>query len=393
MLCVVEVVMKRLFILFLLLPAHAYAIDFSKALEEFKVRSRQVLDTTTRAAGNAAVVVIDASEKAATNLQQINRNQTSSANTNACQTCGITDPAEIPERKQTQVSPAGIWADTRQHTVNNSRVQIFGRAPIDTTWVFVDIKHNKTGQTYTYYFTTNRGEFAYEIGLRYGPGEYQLRFAHQNTPQKYSSYTYFADKSVINNDENTSAFSLPSNEVQSDHPQMIALAQAITKNKTNDRDRSQAIHTWVTKNIAYDVETYFAGTYRTNYPTDAISVLKNGKSICQGYSSVIAALHRAIGIPAKIVTGITINITDSDENVNPIWESALKNKTYGEHAWNEVLIDGKWEVLDATWDSGYVNFETKQFKFKNPEKDGYKYLFPKLDSFSRDHRKLSETND
>lgn len=60
------------------------------------------------------------------------------------------------------------------------------------------------------------------------------------------------------------------------------------------------------------------------------------KGICYDYSSTLAGILRSNNIPTKVVMGFAPEIDTL-------------------HAWNEILVDGKWVVVDTTYDSAYAN--------------------------------------
>ena len=60
------------------------------------------------------------------------------------------------------------------------------------------------------------------------------------------------------------------------------------------------------------------------------SVLSEQKGICYDYAAVLASLLREAGLPAKLVMGYR---EDMDAY----------------HAWNQVLADGRWITVDATY--------------------------------------------
>ena len=61
----------------------------------------------------------------------------------------------------------------------------------------------------------------------------------------------------------------------------------------------------------------------------------------------MAALCRAEGIPCNVVTGYALGVSGdtkwTDENIATDEQN---------HAWNEVYVDGRWVIVDTTWDSG-----------------------------------------
>jgi transglutaminase/protease-like cytokinesis protein 3 len=66
-------------------------------------------------------------------------------------------------------------------------------------------------------------------------------------------------------------------------------------------------------------------------------------------------LLKELGVECRIVTGTGTNNQGEDEY----------------HAWNEVLVDGEYYNIDATWDAGKENYQyflIKDEEFVNHEK-------------------------
>jgi len=102
--------------------------------------------------------------------------------------------------------------------------------------------------------------------------------------------------------------------------------------------RLKAVHDWVADRIAYDAESYLAGRYP---PQDARTVFSTRLSVCAGYANLFEALARAAGLDVRYVAG------DARTRGNDLSGQG--------HAWNAARIDGKWYLLDATWDSGFLS--------------------------------------
>ncbi|KAB2950840.1 transglutaminase domain-containing protein [Heliorestis acidaminivorans] len=156
------------------------------------------------------------------------------------------------------------------------------------------------------------------------------------------------------------------------------LAISITEGLSNDAEKSKAIHDWVASNISYDVHTYFSGNLK-DHSYSALETLNRGTSICAGYANLNAALHKAVGIPVKVVSGVARGYGLQDKE----WHEIDLNQS--NHAWNEVYIDGRWVVQDPTWNAGYVTMDG-EFVFSL----NHKYYDPDPLVFSEDHRKLRE---
>jgi hypothetical protein len=74
---------------------------------------------------------------------------------------------------------------------------------------------------------------------------------------------------------------------------------------------------------------------------NALDVLVARKGDCTEHTALFTALARAAGVPARTVSGLMY----MGDGV----------KAFGGHAWNEVVIDGKWVPVDATWDQTEVD--------------------------------------
>jgi hypothetical protein len=167
--------------------------------------------------------------------------------------------------------------------------------------------------------------------LSQGPGLYLIEI--QVAQPGESTFTQLNEMKITNH---TTVYTSPSKAVQSDAPEIVALANSITDGMTDDLTKAKAIHDWVATHITYD----FLPDHTPNLLTitDAVGVLKAGKSICYGYSNLYAALARASGLTVRVVG------------------SAI-------HAWNEVLIADQWTSVDTTWDATPVGTPANETYF------------------------------
>lgn len=119
-----------------------------------------------------------------------------------------------------------------------------------------------------------------------------------------------------------------------------ALASALTLDLNTQRQKANAIYNWVTRNIAYDPD----GMWRMSSSDEDIVVktLRTGKAVCSGYAALFSELCKAAGMQAVTIDGYAKDwMTDNgDEQYIP------------RHEWSAVKIDGKWELVDATWGAG-----------------------------------------
>jgi hypothetical protein len=121
------------------------------------------------------------------------------------------------------------------------------------------------------------------------------------------------------------------------------LAGRLTRGLDSDSAKAVAIHSWITYNIKYDVKKWQRFDYE-RIPVKGI--LRRRKAICVGYSDLFTELCGYAGLKSVQVPGYTknINVDISD------------NFYLDDHMWNAVLIDGRWKLVDATWDAGYIKY-------------------------------------
>lgn len=139
------------------------------------------------------------------------------------------------------------------------------------------------------------------------------------------------------------------------------LAQKIETDFDSDYDRARAIYSWIAFNIKYDYNAYLnpPRTQSFSYRNEAEKQRKikelndnmlekaftSQKAVCEGFTLLYQHLAALVGIKSEIIRG------DSKVRLADI---GRKNTT-SNHAWNTVLIDGKWRLVDVTWGQGYYD--------------------------------------
>lgn len=122
-----------------------------------------------------------------------------------------------------------------------------------------------------------------------------------------------------------------------------ALAEALGTIAASDEEKVRAVYIWLTKNIAYDADSFFSGRRAV---TDAAGVFRTGKSVCQGYSELFVDLCQRLGLEeVALISGYA-----KAYSYSPGQRFRDSN-----HAWNAVRIDGRWRLFDATWGAGHVD--------------------------------------
>ena len=139
-------------------------------------------------------------------------------------------------------------------------------------------------------------------------------------------------------DEMLHAFLQPSRYVETS-PEIWRLALDITSEATEVFAAARTHH------AATSIENWTYAPNTTTASTHVSEVLESKRGVCQDFAHLMIALCRAIGIPARYVSGYLYNATDSN------FRGAQAS-----HAWCEVFIPGHgWYGLDPTnntWAAG-----------------------------------------
>lgn len=109
--------------------------------------------------------------------------------------------------------------------------------------------------------------------------------------------------------------------------------------KKSDYDKIKAIYNWVAENIYYDKPLY-NNMKKNKQALDVVSgdpkvIYERRYAVCGGYTAFTVALLRAVGIPAKGISGVV----NSDSKFGHGWTQAWVSK------------DKRWLIMDTTWGS------------------------------------------
>lgn len=161
-----------------------------------------------------------------------------------------------------------------------------------------------------------------------------------------------------------------------------SLAQKLTSSYVTDLEKLRSIFRWITENIAYRTKNV-VGSRKMKYDVEeedslsrslneriAIEVLKKKEAVCDGYARLFKTLCDYAGLRSEIITGYARSNMDR-----------MGSQFKSNHRWNAVFLDSSWHLLDATWASGYITFNTDQFI---KAYDNYYFMTPP-EQFIRDH--------
>lgn len=127
-----------------------------------------------------------------------------------------------------------------------------------------------------------------------------------------------------------------------------SILSSIIRPYMNDHEKVKTVHDYIIKNGQYDTQLKLYSEY---------NLLKDGKSVCNGYALLTYDMLKKLGIPVKLVSGT------SDSN-QP-------------HIWNLVKLGDYWFHLDTTWDDPVPD---------KKETVSYNYYLLTDDEISKDHK-------
>jgi transglutaminase-like putative cysteine protease len=133
------------------------------------------------------------------------------------------------------------------------------------------------------------------------------------------------------------------------------LAYNLTEPFTYETEKARAIFTWLHHNIQYDAQSFFAGTVK---PATPESTLSSGLAVCEGYAGLFVYLAEKSGLQVYKVSGHGKGFGYRD-----LAPGEPTPKMSSNHAWNCVLMDGEWRLIDATWGAGALNGSTYEQRF------------------------------
>lgn len=252
----------------------------------------------------------------------------------------------IPEKPLPNISKPEIQTQTQNHAqiLDSQKYKITEKLTLKNTGTensykqiaiipkFHDI------DPYQYILEERISPSNYEITTDKHGNEY-LNYAFDNLAPKESRTIDLEYKIKINHikfnlsqcqGKSIGQYLSPDQHIESNNPQITALAQKITQNSENQCQASESIYNWISNNITYP--QYFPQAH------GALWALQNKQGDCTEFSDLFIALNRASDIPARFVEGLAYTSNTITES------SQLK------HDWSEVYLPNiGWVPVDSTW--------------------------------------------
>ncbi|KAF8633420.1 hypothetical protein AX17_004591 [Amanita inopinata Kibby_2008] len=124
------------------------------------------------------------------------------------------------------------------------------------------------------------------------------------------------------------------------------LAYDLTSPFDTETEKARAIFTWLHHNIAYDAVSFLSGNLKRQSPDDTLSC---GLAVCDGYAGLFYYLAERSGLQVIKVSGY-----GKGYGYQALAQGQPTPPFNSNHAWNCVLMDGDWRLIDACWGAGYL---------------------------------------
>ncbi|MBU0629282.1 MAG: transglutaminase domain-containing protein [Nanoarchaeota archaeon] len=182
------------------------------------------------------------------------------------------------------------------------------------------------------------------------PSEKELSFSVESNVRSYNKVMGVKNKIGFPLNElpdEVKGYTLPSKTVDSDNNEIIKKASELAAGEDDMYVVVFKLADWTKKNVKYDLSTL---TESVNQK--ASWVLTNKEGVCDELTNLFIAMNRALGIPAKFISGVAYtNAKEFEEG-------------FGPHGWAEVYFPGYgWVPFDVTYgefgfiDAGHIKLK------------------------------------
>ncbi len=185
------------------------------------------------------------------------------------------------------------------------------------------------------YDIEGNGEYI-AIPLQLGSGKYAVNLYKRVSGKQYTRDAEISFEAKLESEY--VPFLYPSQYVNytADSP-AVAASYEICEGLTTDREKLEAITDYMRRGFVYDYVRSLTNNNQKTYLGDIDGCFSTRMGLCQDLAAVAACMLRVQGIPTQLVIGYA-------------------GKTY--HAWNNVLIDGEYQLLDITAELSHMKKDT-----------------------------------
>jgi len=175
------------------------------------------------------------------------------------------------------------------------------------------------------------------------PSVTKLGFEINSKIKTINSYVKVKDRvdfPIKSIDSELLKYTKPSEKVDSDDNDIFRLANELAKGENDLYTVEFKLADWVKTNIEYDLSSVTA-----NVAQESSWVLKTRQGVCDELTNLFIGLNRALGIPARFVSGVSFT------------NSELFEGGWGAHGWAEVYFpEYGWIPFDVTYgEFGFID--------------------------------------
>ncbi|NLC04048.1 MAG: transglutaminase domain-containing protein [Tissierellia bacterium] len=219
--------------------------------------------------------------------------------------------------------------------VNNSEISVGSSSYGNNMRIMVEKGSEK------YYYSLNNKEENLPIQL--GDGTYTVKILQNVSGNRYKVLN--KSNITVKGSNNLDVYLTSAQPVYwQGMDSVTSLSDNLTKSLSTDTEKVNAVYQYIIQNIKYDSNKI--NTISTDYVPQLENIISSKSGICYDYAALFAGMLRHQGIPTKLVKG-------------------YKNDMKEYHAWNEVLINGKWVIIDTTYDGALNSLKNKPSMYKS----------------------------
>lgn len=185
----------------------------------------------------------------------------------------------------------------------------------------------KDGKTYYYDLT----EKTVRLPLQMGSGTYHFAVLINRSGSTYA-YQYRTSFEVESIDESKVYLNDMIHVQYNYEDEAIQYLDDLLVEQMTVEEKVEVIHHDLVEKLRYDYDKF--STIKGAYLPDIDDTFESQSGICYDFASLFAAMLRSEGIPTKLIMGYRAD--------TPVY-----------HAWNEVLLNGEWVIVDLTLDIEY----------------------------------------
>lgn len=210
------------------------------------------------------------------------------------------------------------------------------------TWTpdtYIEIKENKTTQGILERRSDRENTYLYILYTVLEPNQsVQINITFYSLKYKLDYYTHKRVSSISYPNEYL-IYTKPENYIESNNSLITTRAETLVGTRENPFRIAEKIYDFVISYLTYEEQPEIRG---------ALWAYQNGRGDCTEYGTLFVALLRAVGIPARTVTGHVSKYLSQGGTVN-----ATRLWVDSPHLWAEFYVEGfGWISVDPTFGEG-----------------------------------------